>query len=69
MSIDGVRRATQDELTGSLTAKAAALLGGEAVMELVQELQETAPAVLAAGRAAAMWPLPPRPRWQRRTIR
>ena len=54
VSIDGVRRATQDELTGSLTEKAAALLGDEAVMELVQELQETAPAVLAADRAAAM---------------
>lgn len=53
VAIDGVRRATQDELTASLTEKAGALLGDEAVMELVQELQDTAPGVLAAERAAA----------------
>ena len=52
VAMAGVRRSTQDQLTAALGQKALELLGEEAVMELVQELQEIAPAALADERAA-----------------
>jgi len=52
VAMEGVRRATQDALTEQLGQAAAALLGEEAVTELVQQLQEIAPAALAEERAA-----------------
>ena len=54
VSVEGLRRASADELSAKLTDKAAELAGGEAVSELVQELQEIAPAVVAGERAAKL---------------
>ncbi len=56
VAMEGVRRATQDALTEQLGQVAAALVGQEAVMELVQHLQEIAPAVLAEERACTARP-------------
>ena len=42
-----------DELSAQLARRAGALAGEEAVMELVQELQDIAPAVVEEERAAA----------------
>lgn len=52
VSVAGLTRGGADAITAALTTKATALLGDEAVMELVQALQEVAPGVLAAERAA-----------------
>ena len=56
VAMEGVRRATQDALTEQLGQAAAALLGEEAVTELVQQLQEIAPAALAEERATTTQP-------------
>ena len=56
VAMEGVRRATQDALTEQLGQAAAALLGEEAVTELVQQLQEIAPAALAEERATTIQP-------------
>jgi hypothetical protein len=53
VAVEGLRRTRQDELTAALQARADALLGEEAVMELAQELQDIGPAVVAAERAGA----------------
>ena len=73
VSVPGLRRARQDELSAQLTAKAAELLGDEAVTELAQELQEIAPAAfaeeLAAAGASSAEPEPePEPRFGRRWL-
>ena len=73
VSVPGLRRARQDELSAQLTAKAAELLGDEAVTELAQELQEIAPAAfaeeLAAAGASSAQPEPePEPRFGRRWL-
>eukprot|EP01043_Picozoa_sp_COSAG02_P014817 COSAG02_NODE_617_length_19476_cov_158.404913_10_plen_428_part_00 len=47
VAMEGVRRATQDALTEQLGQAAAAMLGEEAVMALVQQLQDIAPTALA----------------------
>ena len=52
VSIAGLRRGAADVLTSRLSEKAASLLGEEAVMELVQELQDIAPEMLEEERAA-----------------
>lgn len=52
VSAEGLKRSKGDELTGLLQAKADALVGEEAVMELMQELQEAAPAIVAEERAS-----------------
>ena len=59
VSVEGLPRAAADTITAALTTKAATLLGDEAVMELVQELQDVAPGVLAAERAAIAAAVPP----------
>lgn len=46
VSVVGLRRLAQDELSRRLAERSEALLGEEAVMELVQELQEIAPALI-----------------------
>ena len=53
VGVDGLTRANQDQLTRMLQAKANELTGEEAVMELVQELQDTLPSILADELAAA----------------
>jgi hypothetical protein len=53
VSVEGLTRSSQDQLTQRLQAKADELAGEEAVVELVQELQEAAAAALAAELAAA----------------
>lgn len=52
VSIEGLRRGAADVLTARLSEKASSLLGDEAIMELVQELQEVAPELLMKERAA-----------------
>jgi hypothetical protein len=52
VSVGGMRRSVQDELSARLTEKAHELLGDEAAMELVQELQDIAPAVALAASSA-----------------
>ena len=46
VSVSGLSRAAADRLSAQLTERAAALAGDEAVMELVQYFQETAPAAI-----------------------
>ena len=62
VSVASLRRGAQDVLTAQLTAKAQTLAGDEAVMELVQALQELAPQVVANESAA-----PPSSDRQRKT--
>ena len=52
VAVEGLRRAACDELSAGLAEKAQALLGEEACMELVQELQELAPEVIVRERLA-----------------
>ncbi len=52
VSIEGLRRGAADRLTERLTEKAASLVGEEAVMELVQELQDIAPETIREQRDA-----------------
>ena len=52
VSIAGLRRSAADVLTARLSEKAASLLGEEAVMELVQELQDIVPQILVEERAS-----------------
>ena len=47
VSVEGLRRTHQDELTLLLQRRADALLGEEAVVELAQELQDKIPGVVA----------------------
>lgn len=58
VSIEGLRRRVQDDLTAAVQTKADALLGEEAVMELAQELQEIGPGVLANEQAIGLGPDP-----------
>lgn len=51
VSIEGLSRSAADSVTAALTEKAATLVGEEAVMELVQELQGVAPDALAEAAA------------------
>eukprot|EP01043_Picozoa_sp_COSAG02_P008674 COSAG02_NODE_282_length_25773_cov_1666.149762_10_plen_247_part_00 len=53
VGVDGLTRASQDMLTRTLQAKADELTGEEAIMELVQELQNVSPAILADELTAA----------------
>lgn len=76
VSIEGLRRGAADRLTERLTQKSSSLVGEEAVMELVQELQDIAPetireqrAALAAEAASARSGLPERaPQFGRRWV-
>lgn len=52
VSIEGLRRGPADRLTERLAEKSSSLVGEEAVMELVQELQDIAPDTMRAQRAA-----------------
>jgi hypothetical protein len=53
VGVDGLTRANQDQLTRTLQAKADELTGEEAVMELVQELQDALPLILSDELATA----------------
>eukprot|EP01051_Picozoa_sp_SAG22_P000644 SAG22_NODE_19_length_32182_cov_39.206963_1_plen_264_part_00 len=53
VSVEGLTRAASDRLSAALSDKAGGLVGSEAVMELVQELQELAHSVVSEGDAAA----------------
>ena len=50
-SIDGVRRSLREELSAHLNEKAESMIGVEAIMELVDELREVAPSIIAKERS------------------